>query len=155
MAYNIPQTITELNLVLQGVGHLGVSKSFTLPEVKKVMYQQKVAAGTRQIDTGRFEAMTFDATVEEFSSIALSSLTTDQLTGNDAFIYGYFDFSDGSGTSNKGVLTMKGPVISVNDGSLESGNQVARKITIGVNYYTFTVNNEQVFMLDIENNILK
>lgn len=141
----IPHYLTGLTAFIDGKGLLGTVKSVQLPKVEEIRETVKQGGFERSLSTGVFKAMECEITLSEFNQLAY-----------DAWADSIPIVLKGSvkerGKTYGIVATVKGGR-DVDDGTLETGKEVERKIKIYVDFYSLTVNNESQVLLDLDNMI--
>lgn len=143
-----PQTITNANVIIDGIGELGTTKSVTLPKVEEEMYTQKFGGGTRHVPTGMYKEMTTEITLERFSPTVYKAMLVK--TAVDLIVIIKADVHDQGKTVQFNAI-VKGIIQVVDDGAIEAGKQVERKITIATNFYALEVDGKQGYVIDVEN----
>lgn len=146
-----PQTITDINIFVDGIGHLGTSKKVSLPKVEQL--RETITAGgfERSVDMGIFKELEAEFNLSEYSSSIFTAMAAANKTGNGvSFVCKGSIFSNGSRKSI--IATLQGS-IDVEDGDLEPGKAIERKIPMKPNRYILEVEGKQVVMLDTINMI--
>jgi len=146
-----PQILTGANLFVEGVGHLGTSKIMTLPKLEFETEKQSTGGLTRHIDLATLKEMEAEFELEEYSSVVYTALK--KRTGDAAFLV---KANIRQGARDLPVIaTLKGVVSLLDDGTMESKKQAARKVKLGVNYYSLELDGKQEVLVDVENMILE
>ncbi len=152
MAVLSPQTITNANVIIDGIGELGTTKSVVLPKVEEEMYTQKFGGGTRHVPTGMYKEMTTEITLERFSPTVYAAMLVKSAA--DLIVIIKADINDRGKTIAFNAI-VKGIIQTVDDGTLETGKQVERKITLATNFYALEIDGKQGYVIDVENLITK
>ena len=146
-----PQVLTDINIFVDGVGHLGTSKKVTLPKIEKVRQSQTAGGFERTVDTGIFKELECEITLAEYSSTVYASMATGNASGAGVlFTLKGSIFQDGKRVPL--VATIKGD-IDVDDGDLEGGKEIERKIKIAPTLYSLEINGSKAVMFDTTNMI--
>lgn len=146
-----PQVLTDVNIFVDGVGHLGVSKKVTLPKIEKVRQSQTAGGFERTVDTGIFKELECEMTLAEYSASVFASMALGNATGTGVlFTIKGSIFQDGKRLPL--VATVQGD-IDVDDGDLEGGKEVERKIKVAVNLYAMEIDGKQGVLFDTTNMI--
>lgn len=146
-----PQVLTDINVFVDGVGHLGTSKKVTLPKIEKVRQSQTAGGFERTVDTGIFKELESEITLAEYSSSVFASMATGNASGKGVlFTLKGSIFQEGKRVPI--VATVQGD-IDVDDGDLEGGKEVERKIKVAVNLYGLTIDGKSAVMFDTTNMI--
>lgn len=146
-----PQTLTDINTFIEGVGHLGTSKKVTLPKIEQLRETQTAGGFERSIDTGIFKELEAEFVLDEYSSIIFEAMAAAGTTSNGVSIVAKGSIFQ-SGTRISIVATLQGSV-DVDDGDLEANKSIERKISMKPNRYILEVDGKQVVMLDTINTI--
>jgi len=146
-----PQVLTDINVFIDGIGHLGTSKKVTLPKIEKVRQSQTSGGFERTVDTGIFKELECEITLAEYSSSVFASMALGNASGLGVlFVLKGSIFQDG--TRVPLVATIQGD-IDVDDGDLEGGKELERKIKVAVNLYGMTIDGTQGVLFDTTNMI--
>ncbi|WP_108062719.1 phage major tail tube protein [Poseidonibacter lekithochrous] len=146
-----PQTLTDVNIFIDGIGHLGTSKKITLPKIEQL--RETITAGgfERSVDLGIFKELDSEFTLSEYSPIVLAAMAAGQATGLgvNITVKGSF-FQDGKRTSI--LATLQGS-IDLDDGDMEAKKEVERKVSMKPWLYAMEIDGKQGLMLDTKNMI--
>lgn len=147
----LPQTLTDINIFVDGIGHLGTSKKVTLPKIEQIRETQTAGGFERSIDTGIFKELSAEFVLAEYSPIVYGALAAGAATGlgTNITIKGSF-FQDGKRTSI--LATLQGS-IDIDDGDMEANKGVERKISMKPNKYIMEIDGKQGCLLDTTNMI--
>jgi len=147
----MPQTLTDINIFVDGIGHLGTSKKVTLPKIEQIRETRTAGGFEQAIDTGIFKELTAEFTLSEYSPIVFAALAAGNATGLGAniTIKGSF-FQDGKRTSV--VATLQGS-IDIDDGDMEANKGVERKVSMKPNKYIMEIDGKQGCLFDTINMI--
>lgn len=150
---NYPQNLTDINTFVDGIGHLGTSKKITLPKIEQI--RETITAGgfERSVDTGVLKEIETEFILNEFSSIVFTAMAAASKTANGISIVTKGSIFQ-SGKRVSLVATFQGSV-DVDDGDLEAGKQIERKISMKPNRYILEIAGKEVVMLDTINMIAK
>jgi len=146
-----PQTLKDINIFVDGLGHLGTSKEIKLPTIKQK--KQSVSAGgfEQDIDIGMFEKLEADFTINEYSPIIFAAMVAGMATGAGVNITCKASIIQG-GKSLAAVATLQG-TIEVDDGTWKAGAEVERKVKMNVNRYILEIDGKQGLSFDTRNMI--
>jgi P2 family phage contractile tail tube protein len=146
----IPQTITGVNIFVDGVGHLGTSKSVTLPKITEKTFESATGGLTREILTGTLEKMECSFTLQEYSPVVFAALAA-QVATDSMYI---FKANINQGGANKALVSIvKGHIKEIDDGDYEAQKEVERKVTISASFYSMEIDGTQGVMIDANNMI--
>lgn len=148
-----PQTLTDINTFVNGIGHLGTSKKVTLPKVEQIRETQTAGGFERSVDTGIFKELEAEFILNEYSSTIFTAMAAGNKTGNGISIVTKGSIFQ-SGKRVSIVATFQGSV-DVDDGDLEANKAVERKISMKPNRYILEIDGKEVVMLDTVNTIAK
>lgn len=148
---SLPQTLTDINIFVDGIGHLGTSKKVTLPKIEMIRETQTAGGFERSLDTGIFKELSAEFVLSEYSSIVFAAMAAGAATnlGVNITVKGSF-FQDGKRTSI--LATLQGS-IDVDDGDMEANKAVERKISMKVNLYAMEIDGTQGCLFDTNNMI--
>lgn len=145
------QMMKDINIFVDGIGHLGTSKEAKLPQVK--FKKQTVERGgfEKEINTGTLEKLEAEFTLSEYSPAVYAAMGAGIASGI------------GVNFTIKGSITQKGqhiPAIAslqgeieVDDGSWKANSEIERKIKMSVDRYMMEIDGKQAILLDTENMI--
>ena len=145
------QMMKDINIFVDGIGHLGTSKEAKLPQVK--FKKQTVERGgfEKEINIGTLEKLEAEFTLSEYSPAVYAAMGLGTASGLGANIT-----IKGSITQNgkhiPAIATLQGE-IEVDDGSWKANSEVERKIKMNVNKYIMEIDGKQGVLLDTENMI--
>jgi P2 family phage contractile tail tube protein len=147
----LPQTLTDINIFVDGIGHLGTSKKVTLPKIEQIRETQTAGGFERSIDTGIFKELSAEFILNEYSPIVFAAMAAGAATslGVNITVKGSF-FQEGKRMSI--VTTLQGS-IDVDDGDMEAGKQVERKISMKPNLFIMEIDGKQSCLFDTTNMI--
>ncbi|PHO10334.1 hypothetical protein CPG37_04610 [Malaciobacter canalis] len=148
-----PQTLTDFNIFIGGIGHLGTSKKVSLPKIEQI--RETITAGgfERSVDTGVFKELESEFILSEFSSVIFSAMSDASKTADGISIEAKGSIFQG-GERISIVATFKGSV-DIDDGDFEAGKQIERKISMKLNRYILEIDGKEMVMLDTINMIAK
>lgn len=145
----LPQVLRNMNLYVDGRSHAGVIGELVLPKLK--------------LKTEDFQGGGMDAPVEiEMGMEKLEASAT--IHEYDAVTYGMFGLTDGSkvnitarGALKQGdkvvpiAVVMHGSWNEIDPGSWKVGQKVEQKIMMNLEYYSLSINNLPVVLIDVKN----
>ena len=70
----LPQIMGDVNIFIDGFGHLGTSEDFELPKINQKKITQEFGGFERDILTGSFEKMEAAVTLKEYSPSVFARL---------------------------------------------------------------------------------
>lgn len=147
---NKPQVITGVNVFVDGMGHLGTAKKATLPKVSMQTFEDSSGGVTREVLKGVLEKLESEFTLSEYSPVVYAALAAQGLLGVSV-IYKANILQNGE---NKAlVAVIKGNIKEIDDGEIETGKEVERKVSLAVNFYALEINGTQGVMIDADNMI--
>ena len=144
MARKIPGTIKELNLFVEGIGFLGVVEDMKYPHVRT----KKERVNGVVIDTGILEELVFEgnltiASAEIYKHANGKSIIT---KGKTAYV---------EGGVNKKMNSTFGGFLDAELDSLKVAEKMKTKIKMDLNVYNLNLNGEEVYDIDLLNDIAK
>ena len=147
----LPQTLTDINIFVDGFGHLGTSKKVTLPKIEMNRETQAAGGFERSIDTGIFKELSAEFVLSEYSPVIFAALAAGAVTnlGVNITVKGSF-FQGGERTSV--LATLQGS-IDIDDGDMEANKAVERKISMKPNLYIMEIDGKQGCLFDTTNMI--
>ncbi len=142
---HIPHFLTGMTAFVDNIGLLGTVKTVQLPKVE-VMRETVTAGGfERSVATGVFKAMEAELTISEYNETVYNAWQS-QIP---VVIKGSIKEK---GNSYQIEATFKGER-DIDDGTLETGKEVERKIKVFCDYYSLTINGVPQVLLDVDNMI--
>ena len=149
----LPQIMGDVNIFIDGFGHLGTSEDFELPKINQKKITQEFGGFERDILTGSFEKMEAAVTLKEYSPSVFAAMAVGQVksAGVTITVKGSI-LQDGKRLS--AIATIKGH-IDVDDGSWKANEEVKRKLKISVKLYELEIDGKQACLFDVNNMIAK
>ena len=141
----IPHFLTGLSAFIDGIGLLGTVKSVALPKVEQMRETITQGGFERSVAVGVFKAMEAEITLSNFNKYAYRSWTT-QIP---IVIKGSIK---AKGKSYPIQVMLKGDR-DIDDGNLEEGKAIERKIKVYIDFYELTVDNLPQVLIDIDHSI--
>lgn len=146
----IPQTLTNMNLFVDGRGYAGLATEVTLPKLKRKTEEHraggmdgpvKMGMGMEMMDAG-FTLSGIDRGVLGFFGLA-----------DDTAFNGTFRgaFKNQKGAVVAAVATFRGMLEEVDPGSWKPGDQAEAKFSVGLSYYKLELDGQVVYELDPAN----
>lgn len=147
----LPQSMREINIFVDAIGHLGTSEEFELPKINQKKFSQEFGGFEREVLTGSFEKMEASVTLNEYSAAVYAAMAVGSVTGLgvNITVKGSI-FQDGK--SKQAIATIQGN-IDIDDGSWKANEQVKRKLKIAVNVYAMEIDGKQACLFDVNNMI--
>jgi P2 family phage contractile tail tube protein len=124
--------LNGLNVSVQGVGHLGVTGKVEHPKLDMDVVDD--------ISTGKLKAQYVTIPFEKFSSAVMAEYKNNNLKASDRRPLILKGNIRRDAVDVPIVLTMQGEIHELDDGSLEVGKEVGRKVKMRLDRYTKTVN---------------
>lgn len=151
MAMKCPAIIRDINIFVDGVGNLGVSKEAKLPDIK--IKRQSLSRGGFEVecDMGIIEKLEAEFTLSEYNSIVYASMGIGIGSGLGVNITIKGDIFQG-GKSTPAVASLQGS-IDVEDGAWKAGGEIERKIKMSVRKYTLIIGGKPEVIVDADNQI--
>jgi P2 family phage contractile tail tube protein len=148
---NYPQMMKDINIFVDGVGHLGTSEEIKLPTVKFKKESIERGGFEKDVNLGTFEKLEAEFTLSEYSPAIYAAMAAGTATGLGVNIT-----VKGSITQNgkhiPSLATLQGD-IEVDDGSWKANSKVERKVKMSVNLYAMHIDGKEAILLDTENMI--
>jgi hypothetical protein len=149
MAVKLPEKINGVNVFIDGIGHLGVVEEIKLPEIKQKYDSVSSGGFERDVQTGIFEKMDAEISLDEYSAVAFAAMSANMKMGLPVvFICKANIVQDGT---TKGVVATIAGDITINDGTLKTGETAKRTININVRKYAFEIDGKQGALIDVDN----
>ncbi len=142
---HIPHFLTGMTAFVDGVGLLGTVKTVQLPKVEQLRETTTAGGFERSINTGVFKAMEAELTISEYND-SVYKAWQEQLP---IVIKGSIKEK---GNTYQIEINLKGER-EIDDGTLETGKEVERKVKVYCDYYSLTINGESQVLLDVDNMI--
>jgi P2 family phage contractile tail tube protein len=145
----IPETIRNFNLVADGYPFLGVAEEVTLPKIKVKTDSFRAAGmlGEVDVDMG-VEKLVMDFTLAKFSREILGKLGVFNDSGRIIRFLGAAQENGAAGISAIEVAT-RGQWTEVDMGTIKGGDRSKMKVTAGLTYYRYSVNNQPIITIDM------
>ncbi len=147
----LPQTMRDINIFVDGIGHLGTSAEFELPKINQKKFSQEFGGFERDVLTGSFEKMEASVTLNEYSAAVYAAMALGNVTGLGVNITVKGSIYQ-EGKSKQAIATIQGN-IDIDDGSWKPNEQVKRKLTMSVNLYAMEIDGKQACLFDVNNMI--
>lgn len=150
MTRALPQVIQDINVYLDGTGHLGNVKALKLPTIKQIMVEAKGGISANHA-SGAIEAMelTFKLNVHEASVYWHFGVNT--FTNKIPLVFKGSTFQNGK--SLPAVAIIKGDFDSIDASEFEAGKEIETDVTIAVHSYELLLDNKQAILVDTKNSI--
>ena len=148
---NLPQTMRDINIFVDGIGHLGTSSEFELPKINQKKFSQEFGGFERDVLSGSFEKMEASVTLNEYSPAVFAAMALGKATGLGVNITVKGSIYQG-GKSLQAIATIQGD-LDIDDGSWKANEQVQRKLAINVNLYAMEIDGKQACLFDVNNMI--
>lgn len=147
----LPQIMTDINIFVDGVGHLGTSDEFELPKIAQKKMTQEFGGFERELETGSFEKMEASITLNEYSASVYAAMALANVTGAGVNLTIKGSISQGS-KKIQALATIQGS-IDIDDGKWKAGEKVNRKLKISVWFYAMEIGGKQACLFDTNNMI--
>lgn len=148
---NYPQIMKDINIFVDGIGHLGTSEEIKLPVIKFKTEGFNRGGFEKEISLGTFEKLEAEATIAEYDPIVYAAIAAGTVTGLGVNIT-----VKGSILQKRkhisAVATLQGE-IDVEDGSWKANEKIQRKMKMRVNLYAMEIGGTQAILFDTENMI--
>lgn len=148
---NLPQIMNDINVFIDGVGHLGTSEEFELPKINQKKITQEFGGFERDILAGTFEKMEASVTLKEYSSAVFAAMALGRVSNIGVNITIKGSISQ-NGSSIPALAIIQGN-IDIDDGSWKPNEEVKRKLKIAVNMYAMEIDGKQACLFDATNMI--
>ena len=148
---NYPQTLKDINIFVDGLGHLGTSKEIKLPVIKQKKQALTAGGFEQEFDTGTFEKLEAEFTLAEYSPIVFAAMVAGEATGLGVNITVKASIIQG-GKKIQALATLQGTV-EVDDGTWKANQEVERKVKMNVNKYILEIGGKQGLLFDTRNMI--
>lgn len=148
---NAPQFMTDINIFLTAIGHLGTSSSMALPKIETMKDTKQSGGFEKEISTGIFSKLSCECTLDEYSKEIYTALANSLKGGKGASIICKGSIMQ-DGTRIPAVAYLDGG-LDFDAGSWEAGKKIEAKMTINPKVYRLEVNGVEVVSIDTENMI--
>lgn len=148
---NYPQTMKDINIFVDGIGHLGTSEEIKLPVIKFKKESMNRGGFEKDVSLGTFEKLEAEVTLNEYSPTIFAAMAAGTATGLGVNITVKGSISQ-NGKNIPALATLQGD-IEVDDGSWKANEKVQRKIKMSVNLYAMEIDGKQGLLFDTENMI--
>ena len=135
MARTDKDLLNGLNAQVQGTGHLGVTGGVTQPKLDFEVVDD--------ISTGKLKAQYVEIEFTKYSKIVMAELKQNNIKPQNRKPIVLKGNIRRDAVDVPIVLTVQGEIHEMDDGKLEEGKGVSRKIKIKLDKYTKTVNNQR------------
>ena len=144
-----PEFIQDINVFVNGIGHLGTSEEFELPKIQ--FNRETVDKGGFEIDlqTGTFSKLECKLVIQEYSSLVAQAMSDSE---NAYFVVKGSVFK--AGVATPAVATIKGD-FDLDLGSWKAKEAVKQTIEIKVKFFELEINGVQHIQIDTKNMIAK
>lgn len=147
MAPKSRQILRDMNILVDGIGNLGVSKSVELPKIEYLTTERGGAMAVEEV-IPLVKAMSAKISLNEYNPEAFSAANKVFGSGTTIFIKG----STVQGDAKVPVLaTIKGKVKLLENPFPEAGKEVEMNIEISVSAYSFEINGQKKIDIDTDN----
>jgi P2 family phage contractile tail tube protein len=140
--------MTGVNVFVDGFGHLGTSKTVTLPKITEGVVEVSSGGLTREIATGTLEKLECSFTLQEYSPAIYAALAA-QKALDSLFIFKANILQGGDNKSAVALVT--GHIKEIDDGDWEAKKEIERKITLSVKTYALEIDGTQGVLVDADN----
>jgi len=149
MAPKARQILRDMNILVDGIGNLGISKSVELPKIEFLTSERGGAMAVEEV-IPLIKAMSAKITLNEYNGEAFSAANKVFGSGTTIFIKG----STVQGDVKTPILaTIKGKVKVIENPFPESGKEVEMNMEISVTAYSFEINGQKKIDIDVDNMI--
>ena len=144
-----PAFIQDINIFVNGIGHLGTSEEFELPKIQ--FNRETLDKGGFEVDfeTGTFSKLECKLVIQEYSSLVAQAMSDSE---NAYFVVKGSVFK--AGVATPAVATIKGD-FDLDLGSWKAKEAIKQTIEIKVKFFELEVNGVQHIQLDTKNMIAK
>lgn len=149
MASKAHQIFRDFNILIDGIGNVGVSKSVELPKIEYLTVERDGAMAMEEV-VPLIKALSAKIVLNEFNSEAFSAANKVFGTGTTIFCKG----STVQGDTKAAVLaTLKGKVKMVETPFPDRGKEVEMTLEIAVSAYSLEIDGVKKIDIDLENMI--
>jgi len=146
MARTDKDILNGLNASVQGVGHLGVTGKVEQPKLDMDVVDD--------ISSGKLKAQYMTISFEKYSNIVMAEYNKNNLKPKDRLPLVLKGNIRRDATDVPLVITVQGEIHELDDGTLEEGKEVTRKVKIKVDRYTKTVDGKPEVVYDRLNDVM-
>lgn len=146
-----PQMMKDINIFVDGIGHLGTSEEIKLPVIKFKKESVNRGGFEKDISVGTFEKLEAEVTISEYDPIVFAAMVAGTATGLGVNITVKGSILQ-NGKHISALATLQGD-IEVDDGTWKANEKVQRKIKMSVNLYAMEIDGKQGLLFDTENMI--
>ena len=143
------QTITGVNIFVDGMGHLGVAEELKLPDVKEKVIESNNGVAVEDVGTTLLEKLEAEFTISEYNPIVYAELQKQ--------CKGRINFKTSLSTceEHKGKEGMIEGNFHVEEGPIKWGEKAELKVKISVKKYRLSIKGVEIFDIDLPNLIYK
>lgn len=148
----LPRKLKNFNLFIDGVGFAGRVPEMTLPKLSRKMEELRAGGMNAPLDIDMgMEKMTADFTLAEFSRDVLTQFGIADNAGVNLRFRGAALADDDSSAVDAIEITLRGRWVEIDRGTAKPGDNTDMKVNVTLAYYKETVNDEELFEIDILN----
>jgi len=151
----IPQTISNFNLIFDGVGFVGLIEEMNLPKlVRKVEeYRNGGMFAPAELDLG-MEALEADFTVTGYNKEIIKKYGVQAVDGVLCRLLAA-ETPDSGGATDAIEIVMRGRWRELELGTVKTGEKNTTKVTFPMTYFKYSENGEDLIEIDTVNMIFK
>lgn len=147
MAVKKFQVLRDMNILVDGIGNLGISKSVELPKIEFLTSERGGAMAVEEV-IPLIKAMSAKITLNEYNAEAFRAASKAFGSGTTIFVKG----STVQGDVKVPVLaTIKGKVKLLENPFPEAGKEVEMNMEISVTAYSFEIDGQKKIDIDTDN----
>ena len=144
---NLPQTMRDINICVEAVGHLGTSKKFSLPKIEREREGKKAGGFDKQVDTGSFKELSADFELYEYSDIIYEAMSNGLKAGDGVHLTVKGSIFQ-NGKSIPAIATLKGS-IDIDDGDWEADKAIESKLSMKPTVYILEIDGKERVNIDM------
>jgi P2 family phage contractile tail tube protein len=148
----IPQIMVGANVVIEGVGFLGVAKEIELPKIEFTTITSSSGLGEREIDTGLLKAMSTKIVLNEYNDVYFKALRS--RLGQNAKLYAKQSIARNE-DKKEITATFRGSVKVMELPKYEHGKEVEVSLEIALDFFKFEYDKTPYFLYDQKNMVLE
>ncbi|MFA5632668.1 MAG: phage major tail tube protein [Porticoccaceae bacterium] len=144
----IADILYDMNLFVDGRGYAGRVKEFTPPVITPVMLEYSAGGMATAVDVpmGRFEKLESEATLYSFDRDIMNTMRI--LPGEQFAFVGRAAMVSDDGTKKPVVVTMRGILSKVDQGTWKPGEEMPITIGMSLRYYKLEIDGNVVYEID-------
>jgi len=152
MKRQIPQSIQECNVFINGKGYLGVTKSLKLPSLEFETIESKGAMST-EYSMSVLKPTNIEFKISSLDRNIFTSMALNQYSLRVPFLFKASIFQSGSTKKLPVSLSITGDILALEIGDFESAKEMEVSIKMSAHFINLTIDAIPTILKDVENMI--